>query len=130
MLAIFASGILVGAFGYRLYTARTVYTKAEVVESRPKPEDWRKKYIQEARTLLELTDPQIQQLNSILDTTKERFRQMRDRHKSEAEAMKEEQRGNVRAMLTPDQRLKYDEWVRERDKRAQAEQERRKSLKP
>jgi hypothetical protein len=127
MLAVFASGIVVGAFGYRLYAAKTVYTTVQPASSRPKPEDWRKRYIQEMQALLNLNESQLQQVNSILDTTRERFRQMKDRHKTEAEAMKEEQRGNIRAMLTPDQRPKYDEWVRERDRRAkQAEAEKKK----
>jgi hypothetical protein len=122
LLAVFLSGAVVGAFGHRLYMVRSVI--ATVPEPpRPSPEEFRRKYVDELRTRLNLDDGQLAKLNGILDATRERFQQMREhskeRSKTEAGQIRLEQRNQIRAMLRPDQLPEYEKVLQEREKERQ-----------
>src|SRR5262245_10178282 len=102
LLAVFLSGAVVGAFGHRLYMVRSVYSgPATVPPAAPKPEDFRKKYVEELRTRLHLDEPQLGKLNTILDQTREKFHEMRERSKErskvESTQIRQEQRNQIRA---------------------------------
>jgi uncharacterized membrane protein len=121
MLAVFVSGGLVGAVGHKLYTVRSV--SADVQPARPSPDDWRRGYVSELQTRLNLEESQLSKLNTILDETRDRFRAMKERSRPEAEQIKQEQRNQVRAMLSATQRAEYEKILQERDKK-HAEQKR------
>jgi len=110
LLLIFASGVIVGAFGMRLYSPVTAKTAA--------PEDWRKQYMNEMQSRLKLTPAQATQLNVILDETKARAHQAHDAHDSALKQIKEEQSAKVRNILTEEQRPEYDKLRAEREARA------------
>ena len=113
MLAVFLSGALVGAFGHRLYTVRSV--NAVVKPARPTPEDWRRREVDELRTRLNLEEAQVSRLNEILDQTRDRFHAMRERTRPEAEQIRQAQRSNIRAMLKASQQAEYEKILQERD---------------
>jgi hypothetical protein len=130
LLAVFLSGAVVGAFGHRLYMVRSVYSGPTTTPAPapPKPEDFRKKYVDELRSRLNLDEPQLGKLNTILDQTREKFHQARERSKerskSESAQIRLEQRNQIRAMLKPDQHSEYEKIVQERDTRERERQER------
>jgi len=109
----FASGTLVGVVGHRLYV--TANTKEG--GGRRSPDDFRKRYIEEMRSRLKLDDQQVSQLNGILDATRERFRQLRERERPEMDAIQEDQRTRIRAILSPAQQAEYTKFLEEREKR-------------
>ena len=113
MLAVFVSGGLVGAVGHKLYTVRSV--SAVTAPPRPSPDDWRRGYVSELQTRLNLEEAQLAKLNTILDETRDRFRAMKERSRPEAEQIKLEQRNQVRAMLNASQRAEYEKILQERD---------------
>jgi uncharacterized membrane protein len=128
LLAVFLSGAVVGAFGHRLYMVRSVYSVPATVQPPPaKPEDFRKKYIEELSTRLHLDEVQLGKLNTILDQTREKFHQARERSKersrTESAQIRQEQRNHVRAMLKPDQLTEYEKIIQERDNRERERQE-------
>jgi hypothetical protein len=111
----FAAGALVGVAGYRLYTSTAVDAKSV----RRPPEDYRKKYVAEMRSRLKLSERQVAQLDVILDTTRDRFRQLRDKERPEMKAIQDEQTTRIRAMLDPAQQAEYDKMRLEREKHIQ-----------
>ncbi len=115
LLAVFASGTVVGAFGYRLVSATPVAAKA-----RSTPEEWRKQYLNEMQTRVKLTSDQLQQLNSILDETRSRFHEAREKHDGLMKQIKLEQMDRVRAILTEPQRVEYEKLHAEREQRAKS----------
>jgi uncharacterized membrane protein len=120
LLAVFVSGAVVGAIGHRLYTVRSV--SAVVQEPpRPNPEEFRRKYVEELRSRLHLEDGQVAKLNGILDSTRDRFHQMRERSRPEAEQIKQDQRNQVRAMLNAPQQAEYEKILQERDNKKKNE---------
>jgi uncharacterized membrane protein len=119
MLAVFLSGALVGAFGHRLYTVRSV--SADLVRpAKPTPEDWRRREIDELRTRLKLDETQVSRLDTILDQTRDRFHAMRERSRPEAEQIRQDQRNHIRAMLNASQLPEYEKIVQEKDQKRNA----------
>ena len=129
MGAVFLSGIAVGGFGYRLYTAQSVYTATDRPPARPSPEEFRRRYVETLQTRLKLDGDQLARLNAVLDQTRDRFRAVREKHKPEFDAVHAKQRpemkavhewqvAQIRAMLKDDaQRQAYEEFLVERERK-------------
>jgi uncharacterized membrane protein len=128
LLAVFISGAVVGAFGHRLYMVRSVYSGAEVNRpaAKPSPEEFRRRYTEELRTRLNLDDSQLAKLNTILDHTRERFQQIRERSKElskvESGKIRHEQRNEIRAMLRAEQQPEFEKMIHERENREKERQ--------
>ena len=106
LLLVFASGIVVGGFANRLYMMRSVNAA-----STPKSHsDFREKYIKEMRTRLKLSEPQVTELQKILETTDHSLREM---HKS----IDAEHAQKVIAMLNDTQKTEYAKIREEREQR-------------
>jgi hypothetical protein len=112
---VFFSGALVGTFGHRLYSAKTVVAEKEK-QSR-KPEDVRQRYLKEYETRLKLNSDQMQKLVVILDQSKTRFKATHDRMDPEMKQIMEDQRNAIRAMLLVDQKPEYEKMLEERERR-------------
>lgn len=102
---IFLSGIAVGAFGHMLYRTTTVSATNE----------WRKRYTAEMKTRLNLRPDQISALNGILDETRVRFHEVREKMKPEFDAIKLQQTGKVRSILDDAQKIEYEKMRQERE---------------
>jgi|SRR5580704_16778390 hypothetical protein len=115
LFLVFVSGGVVGALGYRMYSPPSARS-----EQRVNPDVWRRQYLDELRTRVNLTPDQMQKMNAIMDETDSSFNQMHDRHHQEFEKIKEEHRAKLRAILTPDQLPKYEQFRTERDAKMKA----------
>lgn len=111
----FASGTAVGAFGFWLYNTQSVSAK----RSGSRSEMYRKQYLSEMNTRLKLSPEQTQKLVSILDATKQLYRELNDKHKPEYQAIQEHQTQQVEAILDPAQRVEYEKIRKERETRRQ-----------
>ena len=120
---VFLSGAVVGGFAHRLYMVNTVFS----VPVSPKPEDVRRKIVEEMRTRLSLTNDQVTQLSAIMDSTKARFHEVRSkwdkeahiRAKPELKAIQEDQVQKIKEILTERQRPEYDKYRADREKQRQ-----------
>lgn len=111
LFVVFVSGAVVGALGYRTYSPPSASSNTR------NPEEWRRQYMQEIRSRVDLTAEQAQKVNAMLDETRSRFHNARDKHNELVKEIGEQYRANVRAILTPDQQARYEKFVRERDQR-------------
>jgi uncharacterized coiled-coil protein SlyX len=107
---VFASGVVLGVFGQRLYTASTV-----VAKQRPTPEEQRRRITAEYESRLKLTPDQISKLNTILDETRAEMEETRQKMRPAYQKIHEGQVAKIREMLTPDQLTEYDNMRRERE---------------
>jgi len=114
LFLVFVSGAVVGAMGYRVYNPPTARS------ARVSPEEWRKRFVDEMQSRVALTPDQVQKVNAIMDETKSRFDDDRDRHHRVVEQIREEQRAKMRAILTADQLPKYEQFRIDRDARDKA----------
>jgi hypothetical protein len=111
LFVVFLSGAVVGALGYRIYSPPKS-------AARVSPEEWRRQYLNEMQTRVNLTTDQMQRVNAILDDTDTRFSDAREKHHQVVEQIREEHRAKLRAIMTPDQLPKYDQFRAERDARS------------
>jgi hypothetical protein len=90
-------------------------------------EEFRRQYLDEMRTRLNLTPDQMGKLKVILDRTDERYDDARKQHNEMVRQLREDHHAGVRAMLTAEQLPEYEQLRAEREqraKRARALQER------
>jgi hypothetical protein len=66
---------------------------------------------------LKLSDPQVQQLNQIMDDSENKQDQLREQFRPQIEALREETRDRIRKILSPDQVARFNDIVRQYDER-------------
>lgn len=118
LLMVFGGGALVGAFGHRAYTVKTV--SAEV--KRKTPEDFRREYMDEMRSRVKLSGEQAVKVEKILDNTRDRYKQFRERNKPEMDKIMSDQTEAIRALLQPEQNAEYEKMRAEREERRKQSQ--------
>ena len=117
ILLVFLSGAVVGAFAHRLYVVNTVVSA--------KPDEVRHHILDEMRTRLSLSEEQVKQLNAIMDSTKARYHEVKERWekqsrqaaKPELKAITADQAEKIKAILSEPQRVEYEKYRAERQKR-------------
>src|SRR5439155_17657932 len=82
VLLVFLSGAVVGGFAHRLYMVNSVFSGPVS----PKPEDVRRKMIEEMRERLSLSNDQVKEVTTVLDSTKTRYHEVKDKWDKEARA--------------------------------------------
>lgn len=108
----FVTGLGVGIFGHSLYQTQTASAAAPVKKSH---EEFRKQYMSEMQTRLNLSTDQMQKLAGIMDQTKAEHKAFRERTGPEVKAIQERHCNNVRAMLSPEQKVAYEKLIQERE---------------
>ena len=106
---IFASGVVLGVFGHSLYAVSTVKS------SNLTPEALRKKRLAEMQSRLKLSDDQFAKVNSIMDETRAKFHEVRERYRPELDGLESAQRDKVRSILSDEQRAEYEKMLKERE---------------
>lgn len=122
LVLIFASGIIVGSLGTRLYNARAVSAGTVKPPAKPSPEEYRHQYVSEMQDRLKLTPDQMTRLNEILDNTGAKAHSERERHSDAMKAIREEHANLVRNILNDEQRPEYEKIRREHQERAKKNQ--------
>jgi hypothetical protein len=111
LVLVFASGILVGVVSHRLYVTSSV--SATVPQPRTMDE-FHKKYMAEMRAKVGIDDQQAAAVVRILDDTKRKFDDLTKKEKPLHDAIQQEQIDEVSALLTPQEKIAYDNWRAER----------------
>jgi hypothetical protein len=117
---VFLSGILVGGVSYRVYSLKTV-SASTTSSRRPTPEEFRRRYVNDLRTRLNLDGKEVSQIQQILDQTDMEFHQLRASMNAQAQALHDQQVARIKAILAPDQEAGYDQFRAERDRKRKAE---------
>jgi len=114
LAVVFVAGTLFGFVAHGLYRQQTTRANRD-------PRQFLEEYVAKLQRDLSLTSDQLMQVTAILDQTGERFREIRKRMDPEFDAIRQQQRQQIKALLNPDQQVKYqqilDEWQRNREKR-------------
>jgi hypothetical protein len=107
---VFLSGVLVGSFGFGLYFHRSA-------QMRPSPEAMRQQYLDDMRTRLKLSKDQVDELIVILESTRARFHDLREKYRPDVKAIQDQQVQSIRAILSPEQQAEYEKLRQERERR-------------
>jgi uncharacterized protein YneF (UPF0154 family) len=113
---VFLSGAVLGAFAHRAYTASAVSANAPIT-----PEEYRKRYLEELKRRVKVSDEQMPKIVTILEATRAAVRKTRDSIEPELQRIREDQQAQIHAILSPEQAVEYDKMRKERDERRKKE---------
>jgi Spy/CpxP family protein refolding chaperone len=120
LVLIFLLGTAVGALGYRVLLNKG-YVAGVRSGTAPRHRD---EAITRFTHELDLNPNQAQQLNSILEQSEEKFRDLNRSVKPQADAIRLESRNKIRAILTNEQKPKFEEMLRKMDEERQQREQR------
>lgn len=110
---VFISGLLVGAFGMRLYVVNSVSAREAL--PRPTAEQFRHKLMEDMQRRLHLRPDQVASINNVLDETRAHFREIHHKIDPEIKELRRQQSSQIRALLTSAQQPEYDRWHAEHE---------------
>src|SRR5215469_5947389 len=119
VFVVFVLGILLGGVADHIYGHTHAREKSVVVQQRPKQE-----VVDEFTHKLNLTPAQQQQLGVIISEARSRWHDLYAPLEPKREQIRQEGRDKIRAMLTPDQMPKFQQFMDELDQRRKKEKER------
>ena len=115
VFAVFFVGIAAGVLLADVYQTRVTGTREDVT-TRDRAQRAQRD-VSKFDDYLGLNEQQRQQVNKILEETRNEFQALRKETQPRFQAIQEESRVKIRALLTDEQRQKYDEFRRTRDQR-------------
>ena len=115
VFAVFFVGIAAGVLLADVYQTRVTGTREDVT-TRDRAQRAQRD-VSKFDDYLGLNEQQRQQVNKILEETRNQFQALRQETQPRFQAIQEESRVKIRALLTDEQRQKYDEFRRTRDQR-------------
>ena len=127
VVTVFVIGFAAGALSLNLYQQMTSSDKARGPQHGPEF------LIQRMNDKVGLTSDQQEQIRKILDETNEKYREIRTELEPRLKdfeprfnAVREQSRDRIRALLTSEQLPKYEKMIEERDRMREQEKERNK----
>lgn len=118
LFAIFLLGVVVGALGERLVEQRWRWGHRSWREQRAK-------VVERFTKELALSTDQRDRFARILDETGDRYRKLSEQVRPQYEEIRQSARQRIRAILSPEQRAKFEEIVRKIDEERRATGHRR-----
>jgi Spy/CpxP family protein refolding chaperone len=110
LVIVFVLGLILGALVSELARGRGVFV------GRERRGDWRQHAVERFTRELALSAEQRQQLESILDETRKKYEAIGQETRPRYEAARQEGRERIRAILTAEQRAKFEALIREMDR--------------
>jgi Spy/CpxP family protein refolding chaperone len=109
---VFVLGVAIGltfgfSFAHRSYASTTQPQMSE-------PER-RAKRVAEMTSEIDLTAAQSQQVDAIIHEAHEQMKKVREKSDADLDAVRQKARGEMRELLTPQQKPKFEEFVRKMD---------------
>jgi Spy/CpxP family protein refolding chaperone len=116
VLAVFILGCVTGAALDSVYRIKARSDRGAERGRRDK-----KDVFEEMKRDLNLNDQQATEIRAILDATRSEYRQLRTEVEPRYDAIRQQGRARIRALLTPEQQQKFDAKIAERDARRNGE---------
>jgi len=116
-VVVFLLGALLGGVADHLWQGRVLGQQSDSSDLMPT----RAYIIEESTREMQLTPDQQKQLGAIIDDTRHRWNDLYAPLDAQKEQIRQEGRARVRAMLTPEQQLKFDAFMRRLDEQRKKE---------
>jgi hypothetical protein len=118
-LVVFVLGVTFGAVGSRIWNQR-VSGERDLVNTKPT----RDEVMRDLTQRLQLTSEQQERIGAAIDETRAKWQALYAPLDGEHEAIRQQGRATIRATLTPEQQVKFDEFMRRLDEQRKKEAER------
>jgi hypothetical protein len=112
LFLVFASGIMVGLVSYRLYATNT----ASANNTPRSMTEFRKRYLDGMRTKVGASEAQIAAITRELDETKRKYDALAAEEQPLHDKIQQEHINEIKALLTDQQKIAYDNWRAERER--------------
>jgi hypothetical protein len=123
LILVLASGILVGVVSHQLYVTTAV--SASLVPAAPRTlDEFHKQYFADMRKKVRVNDDQVAAVKRIFSDTKRKFDDLNAQQKLLKDKIQQDQHDAISALLTPQQKVAFDNWRAERA-RLHAEQQKK-----
>jgi len=116
VVGVFILGGITGASLGSLYRMRAGGSERSMHERRSKEDVFKR-----MKSDLNLSEQQATEISAILDQTRNEYRQLRTEVRPRYDAVRQNARTKIRALLTPEQQQKFDAQVAEHDARRDRE---------
>lgn len=113
VVGVFALGCITGISLDSVYRLRAGGERSEMRGPKRATEE----VFERMKRDLDLNDQQATQIRAILDQTRDDYRQLRSEVRPRYDAVRQNARTKIRALLTPEQQRKFDAKIAERDAR-------------
>ena len=120
MALVFACGGVVGAFAYRLYTVSGVSANV----GQRNPEEFRKRFLADLKSRLQLNDDQAAKLGAVMDDTRMRVRAARMTIEPELQKIRDDQKQRISELLSPSQQVEWQKILDERQRKRESKKNR------
>jgi Spy/CpxP family protein refolding chaperone len=120
VLVVFVLGVALGALGAYLVNGRVWGAHPEVFRHRDK----RTQMIEQLTRELALTQDQHKELEAILSDMHSKYEALHQQINPQTERVRQEGRERIRAILTPEQRPRFEEFLRRMDEERKRKAER------
>jgi Spy/CpxP family protein refolding chaperone len=113
VLVVFVLGLLLGGVGGHLWDERVQGNAQPAAQRNARPT--RDQVINDLTQRLQLTPDQRNQITVVIDDARGKWQTLYAPVDAEHEQIRQQARANIRAVLTPDQQLKFDEFSKQLD---------------
>ena len=120
MALVFACGGVVGAFAFRLYMVSGVSANV----GQRNPEEFRKRFMADLKSRLQLNDDQAAKLGAIMDETRMRVLAARVTIEPELQKIRDDQKQRISELLTPGQQAEWQKILDERQRKRESKKNR------
>ena len=120
MALVFACGGVAGAFAFRLYTVSGVSANV----GQRNPEEFRKRFMADLKSRLQLNDDQAAKLGTIMDETRMQVRAARMTIEPELQKIRDDQKQRISELLSPDQQAEWQKILDERQRKRESKKNR------
>ena len=113
VVLVFALGVAFGAVSTSLVNRRVYGARTRTQNGEPRP--GRERLVKRLKGDLDLSAEQEAQLTGILANTQSRYDAVHEQMKPQFDQIREQGRDQIRQILTPEQRPKFEEFMRQVD---------------
>jgi Spy/CpxP family protein refolding chaperone len=126
VMVVFVLGILLGGVGSHLWDERVEgqVQAQNAVQLNLKPT--RNERVNDLTQRLQLTPDQQKQVGAVFDDTVSKWQALYAPLDATHEQIRQQGRANIRAVLTPDQQVKFDDFLRQLDEQRRLDEQRMK----
>jgi flagellar biosynthesis chaperone FliJ len=113
VFVVFVLGLLLGGVGGHLWDERVQGNGRSAAQLNTKPT--RDQVINALTQRLQLTPDQQKQVTVVIDDTRAKWQAQYAEANAEHEQIRQQARASIRAVLTPDQQVNYDDYMKQLD---------------
>jgi Spy/CpxP family protein refolding chaperone len=115
VFVVFLLGILLGGVGGHLWDERVLGQVQAQTAAQLNLKPTRDQRVNDLTQRLQLTPEQQKQVGTVFDDTVSKWKALYAPLDAEHEQIRQQGRANIRAILTPDQQLKFDDFLKQLD---------------